>query len=303
MHSHLLADMPNTSKEEVNKVYNPIDYADDVFVPLDLIFKTGSFFKIPRRYQQNITDILSQPKIINYYKKLKHILLEIIDSIKKEFKTPVFEKINRSDSLFKILKLILDDENVSNINLNIKCIFGLISSYMETYFNINKSLNKILFNMNKIITYKCTNNIIVGNKTLKELRINLGNVNEYTISLKNNKNISFIVLFQEYTCTKIYEITNSNNNANENKSENSEVSDETDNYNYILGIIPIDATISNLGTYSKVVHSGIYVYKIFEYDIQSPYKKDPSAPIYEHTYHFIGDLITHMFPYEKIVSE
>lgn len=77
-------------------------------------------------------------------------------------------------------------------------------------------------------------------------------------------------------------------------------------YFIVINVIPLDADINSLGLYTKILSLGVYIYKIFEYSkqcsIQKPMESDSPRllPNVSNCYFFIGDLQTHVWPFDEI---
>lgn len=138
----------------------------------------------------------------------------------------------------------------------------IISLYLEKYFDNDGTCEHIY---DYFFSYKSIRFDYAIYKTI--------------IKNKENNYDKYIIYFQKV------EYTNK-----ENKSYNG-------TYYLPLIVVPHTATVNEFGLYNEYVDVGIYNHKILEYTDQCSLD-DPTRNVYEYT--FMGDLLTNMWPLNKI---
>jgi ubiquitin C-terminal hydrolase len=179
---------------------------------------------------------------------------------------------------YELKKLLCEtDENCDNILNNdkklleqIKGMYKAISEFVEKYFEITSEPNYIGENT---VTYK--------NESEQTKIIH----NFFEIKIKNKvNNKEYKLIYSKYEFKKT---SNSNFNGE---------------YYTIINIVPAKENLTIFGLNYDIVSAGVYIYKILEYKEQCNIKdRDRSVSVDNKScYIFIGDLMTNIFPFNKI---
>ena len=180
-----------------------------------------------------------------------------------DYTTKYFIHMN---SLLKA-KTIPDTEHQNTLyNL----IVSIYSQYMEHFFKLSNNNNsQFICNVNYNVPYSKISTLE------QKLIVSIYKIN---IELKDDPTQKFTLIYGTY------DYQHYNNTTKK-------IEEEKKSYKIILNLIPFESKINQYGLYENYISSGIYVYKIFEYNNQTDYtNKIPEQ------YTFIGDLLTNMWP-------
>jgi len=224
------------------------------------------------------------------------------------------------------LKLqIFINENLTKINKNSISITPALSK--SPFLNTNTNEEKNMINDKNRLLYLCNGdgseykNNKCGDKITKQ------NVNEMSKIIESNYNLGNFEFVNNYKFkknsdslnidlnAKIYKIElllkkNLNNNDlylyfmkyNLSYKKLTSINIEKDDYFIPLLIISKDSSINEYGLYTKYVHAGNYICKLFEYNIQC-HENEKYIDKCSKTYSYMGELYNKIFPDKKLVNQ
>ena len=161
-----------------------------------------------------------------------------------------------------------------------KLIIKIFSEYMKIFFNIT-SKSQFVCEIDYNVPYgKGYDQKYDLNQKIK--------ISIFKIFLKlKEEDIPFVLFYGKY---------NYKNCIKKQDGKFYELEEEAKSYKIILNLLKADNHITKYGIYDHFINSGIYVYKIFEYNQQISYHKNQISSDYT----FIGDLLTNMWPLNDI---
>ena len=237
--------------------------------------KEDKFFEKTKFNVYNITDNLA--KINNQYSLKFRELLE---------KSGLFQKIDELSKGSEGLNISQEvDEPECQMGIRadiIRKFFSAVSEYMELYFRI------LTPNPTFVTSFKKTFENNFG-KIMLDTQI-------YELKIQNKENNYDYRLYYS-----TYQLTDEAKEARKNVFGFYEVYGKFEfngKYRNIVIVVPSHAKINLFGVYDKVVYAGVYVYKIMEYISQCPLSRGRMISLLH--YFFIGDLISDVWPLNKI---